>query len=117
MRGRSGGSVIIINHSIMELSRHTNNHMVKVGVKMFSFRDIETFRRIIMITGQNVINIVESSGTKPDFGEISRPNSSIGVLSLFLGIIRWVDTVMNKSVAVLPFLIIILFEVVVRGVD
>jgi hypothetical protein len=91
--------------------------MVKVGVKMFSFRDIETFRRIIMITGQNVINIVESSGTKPDFGEISRPNSSIGVLSLFLGIIRWVDTVMNKSVAVLPFLIIILFEVVVRGVD
>ena len=70
-----------------------------------------------MIPSQNVIDVVDSSRSEPDFGEIRRPHTSISVLSLLLRVVRSVDTVVDQSVTVLPFLIVILFEMVMCRVN
>lgn len=91
--------------------------MIKVGVKVLTLRYIHTMRSFIMITSQNIINIIKSTWPHSYLRKICGPNSTISILSLILGEIRRVDSVMDVSVPFVPFLVVILFEVVMSGVD
>ena len=77
-----------------------------------------------MVASHNVIDVVDSSGSKSDFGEISGPNTSISIFSLILGEVRSVNVIVdisvlisNLPVSLVPFLIVMLFIMVVSGVD
>ena len=68
-----------------------------VRVEMFSLGDFQTIGRLEMIAGHDVVDVVDTSGSHPDFGEINRPNSSIGIFSLILRVIGSVDVIMDVS--------------------
>ena len=70
-----------------------------------------------MIACHDIVDVADSSWSKSDLGEISRPHSSVGVLSLILRNVRSVDVVMDVSVSFVPFLIVILFVVVMSRVN
>ena len=91
--------------------------MVKVRVKMLSFWNIDTSWVLVMISSQDVVDVVDSSWPHSDFGEVSWPNSTVGVLGLILGEVGGIDSVMNVSVSVVPLLVVVLLEVVVGWVD
>jgi len=91
--------------------------MVEIRVEVLAFGHVEPFRRLVMITGQNVVNVVDSSRSESDFGEIRGPYASICVLGLLLGVVGGVNAVVDESVTVLPLLVVVLFEVVVGRVD
>ncbi len=50
-----------------------------------------------MVASHDVVDVVDSSGSKSDFGEVSGPDTSIGVLGLVLREVRGVDVVMDVS--------------------
>ena len=84
---------------------------------MLSFRNIHTKWWLEVIASHDIVNIVDSSGSESDLGEITGPDSSVGILSLILGIIGGIDVIVNESVSFIPFLIVILLEVMMGGVD
>jgi hypothetical protein len=91
--------------------------VIEIRVEMFSFRNINTFRGFIVISGKDVVNIVDTTGSHSDFREISGPYSSVGIFGFILRILRRIDSIMNISISVFPFLVIILFEVVMSRVN
>lgn len=117
LRGGSRGAVVVVDHTVIELSGHADDHMVEIRVEMLAFGDIQAFGRLVMVAGQDIVNVVESAGTEFDLGEIGGPHPAVGVLGLFLGVIRRVDAVVNQTVTVFPFLVIVLFKVVMGRVD
>ena len=70
-----------------------------------------------MISCGNVVDIVETTGSELDLGEISWPNTSISILSLILGEIWWVNVIGNDSISFVPFLEVVLLEVLMSRVD
>ena len=48
-------SIFVFYHPIVQLRRHSNDHMVKVRIIVSTFRYIETKGRIIMITSQQIV--------------------------------------------------------------
>lgn len=101
----------------MQLSGHADDHVVEIGVEVFALGHVQSFGRQVMVTSEHVVDVVESSGSEPDLGEIGGPHASVGIFGFFLGIVGRVDSVVNQSVSVFPFLVIVLFEVVVGRVD
>jgi len=69
--------------------------MIKIRVEMFSFRHIQSSGRVVMISGQNVIDIIETAWTETNLGEISRPDPSVSIFGFFLRIIGRVNTIMD----------------------
>lgn len=84
---------------------------------MLSFGHVHSVRSFIMIPSHDVVDIVDSSWSQPYFGEISGPNTSVGILGLILGEIGRVNMVMDVAISFIPFLIVILFEMVMGWMD
>lgn len=91
--------------------------MIKVRIEGFSFRNVDSEGRFEVVTSGDVVNVVDTSGSHSHFGEIGGPSSSIGIFGLILGVVRGIDSIRNNSISFVPFLIIVLFEVVVGRVD
>ena len=91
--------------------------MIKVRVEVFSFGNVHSVGGLEMIASHNVVNVVDSSWPEPDFEEVSGPDTSVSVFGLILRVVRWVDVVVDVSVSFIPLLIIILFEVLMCGVN
>lgn len=115
--GWSWSSIIIIDKSIIELFGHTYNHVVEVWVEMFSLWNISTIRSLIVITSWDIVDIVDTTWSHSNFREISRPNSSISILSLILREIRSIDVIRDNSISFIPLLVVVLFEVLMGWVD
>jgi hypothetical protein len=113
----SRGSVFELNESILELTGHTNNHMIEIWIEVLAFGDLHTIWRFKVVASHNVVDIVDSSRSKSDFSEISWPYTSVGILGLILREVGSIDMIMNVSVSFVPFLIVVLFVVVVSRVD
>lgn len=69
-----------------------------IRIEVFSFGNFEAIWRFEVVASHNVIDVVDSSGSKSDFGEISGPNTSISIFSLILGEVRCVDVIVNISI-------------------
>jgi len=42
LRSGGGGTVIVLDHTIVELGRHSDNHVIEVGVEVSALGDIKT---------------------------------------------------------------------------
>lgn len=70
-----------------------------------------------MISRKYIINIIDSSWPHPNLRKVSRPYSPIGILGFIYTIISRIDPIMNDSISVFPFLVIILLEMVMSRID
>ncbi len=68
----------------MQLSWHTDDHVIEVRVEMLSLRNVHSVRSLEMIAGHDVVNVVDSSWSESDLEEISGPNTTVGVFGLIL---------------------------------
>ena len=91
--------------------------MVEVRVEILPFWDVDSLWGLVMVTGQNVVDVVDAAWSQFDLGKVGGPHPSVGILGLLLGVVGGVDPVVDDPVPVLPLLVIILFEVVVGRVD
>jgi len=91
--------------------------MIEVGVEIFAFGYLQTIWRFEVVSSHDVIDIVDSSCSKPDFGEISRPHTTISIFGLILREIGCVDVIVNITISLVPFLIVKLFIVMVSRMD
>ena len=55
LRSGGGGTVFVLNHTIMELRRHSNNHVVEVWVEVSSLGNVKTERWVVVVTSQQVV--------------------------------------------------------------
>ena len=84
---------------------------------MFALRYIDSIGGLEVVSGHDVVDVVDSSRPHSDFGEVGRPHSSIGIFALILGEVGWVDMIMDVSISLVPFLIVILLEVMMSWMD
>jgi len=76
----------------------------ELRVEVFSFRDFQTIWWLEVIASQDVIDIVDSSGSKSDFGEISGPDTTVSIFGLILWKVRCIDVIMNVSILFIIYL-------------
>jgi hypothetical protein len=81
----------------VQLSGHTNDHVVEVGVEVLSLRHLEAIRRLEVIAGHDVVDVVDTSRSHPDLGEVDGPHSTIGIFALILREVGGVDVVVDVS--------------------
>lgn len=91
--------------------------MIEVRIEVFALRNIHTERRSEVITSRNVINVVNTTGSKFNLREISRPDTTVSILSLILREVRRIDVIANNSISLIPFLIVILFKMLMGRVN
>lgn len=112
-----GGTIFVFEHTIIKLSGHTNDHMIIVRVEVFTLGDIDTIRGLVVITGQDVEDIVDTTGSESNLGKIDGPDTVVGVLTLILREIRGIDSVVDVSVSFIPFLIVVLLVMMMGRMD
>lgn len=78
---------------MVEISRS----MVSVRVEVFSFGDFKSIWRFEVVASHDVVDVVDSSGSEPDFGEVSGPDTSVGILGLVLREVGRIDVVMDVT--------------------
>lgn len=59
--GTSWCTILILYHTIMELRRHSNNHVIKVWIEISTFWYIKTEWWIVVISSQKIIWIVDQT--------------------------------------------------------
>jgi len=102
---RSGSSVVVLNHAVVQLWGHSDDHVVVVRVEESSLRHIQTKRRVVVETGHQVIDVVDVSGVvRSSLGEILGPETSVGVLCVMHSEIRGPYSIMDRSLSIIPFL-------------
>ena len=71
-----------------------------IRIEVFSFGHFKTIWWLEMVSSHNVVDIVDSSCSKSDFGEISRPYASIGIFCLILRKVRSIDVIVYITVLI-----------------
>ena len=84
---------------------------------MLALGNIHAVWGLEVVASQYVVNIVDSSGSHPDFGKVSGPHTTVGVFGLILGVVGGVDVVVDVAISFIPLLVVKLLVVVVGRVD
>ena len=66
-------------------------------VEMLALGDFHAVWGLEVVAGHDVVDVVDSSGSHSDLGEVSGPDSSVGVLGLVLREVGGVDVVVDVS--------------------
>lgn len=61
LRSACRSSIFVFNHSIVQLWRHGNNHVIKIWIEVSSFGNVKTEWRIVVVTCEQVVGIVNES--------------------------------------------------------
>jgi hypothetical protein len=113
-----GGTVIVLDHTIVELGRHSNNHVIVVGVEVTTLGHIETEWWRIMIASEQVVGVVGDTRLhSTSLGQLGRPDTLIGVLGLMDGHVGWPDSVLNLTLSEVPLLEVVGTILLMTGVD
>jgi len=105
LRSRGRSSVIVLNHTIMELWWHSNNHVIVVWIEMSSLWDIKTERWVVVVTGKKVVWVVDQSWVVGCcLGQIWRPDTEVSILGLMDGHVWWPHSIVNNSLSKVPLL-------------
>jgi len=89
----------------MELRRHSNNHVIVVGVEVTTLRHIKSERRRIVVTSQQVVRVVHDTGrVHGHLGQLWGPHTHVSSLSLMDSLVWRPDSVRDQSLSVVPFL-------------
>lgn len=103
-RGR-GRAVFVLNHTVVELRGHGDDHVIEVGVEVATFRDIEAEGRRVVVACQQVVGVVRQTRLmSARLRQLGWPHAHVGVLGLVDREIRWPDSVMDLALAVVPLL-------------
>lgn len=115
--GGGWSTIIVVKKTVVELLGHTNDHVVEVGVEVLSLGDISSEWSLVVISGGDIIDVVDTTWSHSDLGEISWPDSSVSVLGLILRVVRSIDVIGDDSISFIPLLVVVLLEVLVGWVD
>jgi hypothetical protein len=116
---RSGGGcpILVVEHPVVELPGHTNDHVVEVGVEGLALGDVHTIGWLEVVARHDVVDVCDSSGPHTDFGEVSGPHTAVGILGLVLTEVGGVNVVVDVPITLVPLLVVVLLVVMVGGVD
>ena len=118
LRGRRRGAIVVLNHAIVQLRGHSDDHVIVVRVEVTTLRHIETERRLVVVAGQEVVGVVDETGLMgASLGELGRPHAHVGVLGLMDGHVWWPDSVMDLTLSVVPLLEEVTAVLLMGGVD
>lgn len=102
---RGWGSIVVLDHTIMELWGHSNDHVIVVWVVVSTLWHIKTEWWIVVVTGQQVVGVVDQTWrVGKSLGEIWWPDTHVGVLSLMHSHVWWPHSVMDNSLSIVPLL-------------
>ena len=105
LRGRRGRAILVLDHTVMELRGHSDDHVIVVGVEVATLGHIETERRRVVVTSEQVVGVVDQTRLMSTcLGQLGRPDTHVGVLGLMDGHVWWPDSVMDLTLAVIPLL-------------
>lgn len=112
------GTVVVLNHAIMELRGHSDDHVVKVGIEVAALRDVMAKGSIVVVASQQIVGVVgETRLVSGCFGELRGPHTLVGLLSLMHSHVRWPDAVVDLALAEVPFLEIVTLVFLMRRVQ
>ena len=118
LRSGRGSSIVVLNHTVMELRRHGDDHVIEVGVEVTTLRDIETEGRRVVVASQQVVGVVDQTrGVSGSLGQLRGPHSLVGVLSLMHSHVWGPDSVMDLALAVVPLLEVVRAVLLMAGMD
>lgn len=116
--GTWGNAIIVFNHTIVQLWRHSNNHMVKVWVEESTFWDIMAEWWTIVIACHQVVDVVDHTRLVwIGFWKLWRPHTLISTFGLMNSEIRGPDSIMNNSLSEVPFLEVVASVFLMSGMD
>lgn len=115
--GGDGSAVVVVDHSVLQLSGHADDHVVEIWVKIFTVGNIQAVGGFIVIASQHVVNVVDATWSHSDFAEIGWPNTTVCVFALILREVWWIHAIFDTTISLVPFLVVVLFEVVMRWMD
>jgi len=114
--GRS--SIVVLDHTVMELGRHSDNHVIVVGVEVTTLRHIKSERRRVMVTSEQVVRVVHDTGGVHGYlGQLWGPHTHVGSLSLVDSLVWRPHSVVDDSLSVIPFLEEVRSVFLMGGVD
>jgi hypothetical protein len=106
--GGGGGAVVVLNHTVMELWGHGDNHVIVVGVEVATLWDIETKWWGVVVSSQQVVRVVGQTRLHETcLGQLWGPHTLVGVLSLMHSHVGWPDSVVNSALSEVPLLEIV----------
>ena len=102
----------------MELGRHSNNHVIVVGVKVSALWDIKTEWGRVMVASQQIVGVVGKTRLHVTcLGQLRGPDTLIGVLSLMDGHVGRPDSVLDLSLSEVPLLEVVGTMFLMSGVN
>jgi len=118
LRGGSGGSIIVLNHTVVQLWWHGDNHVIEVGVEITTLRNVVAKGGFVMETSQQVVSIVgQTDLMSGHLAEIWRPDTLVGLLRLMDSHVGWPDSVVDLALAEVPLLEVVTSVLLVTGMD
>jgi len=101
----SWGTIVVLNHTVVQLWGHGDNHVIVVWVEVATLWHIKTEWWCVMVTGQQVVWVVGQTRLHvTSLGQLWWPHTLVGVLSLMDGHVGWPDSVVNLSLTEVPLL-------------
>ena len=89
----------------MELRGHSDDHVIVVWVEVTSLWHVKAERRGVMVTGKQVVWVVRKTWLMGgSLGQIRRPHTLVGILSLMDCHVGSPDSVTNDALAEVPLL-------------
>ena len=117
LRGGRWGAVVVLDHTVMELRRHGDDHVIVVRVEVATLGHIEAERRRVVVAGEQVVGVVDQAWLGiTSLGELGRPHAHVGVLRLMHSHVWWPDSVMDLTLAIVPLLEVVTSVLLVSGV-
>jgi hypothetical protein len=103
--GRGRCAVIVLDHAVVELRGHRNDHVIVVRVEVTTLGHIEAEGRVVVVAGEQVVGVVDATGLmSARLGQLGRPHAHVRVLGLMHSHIGWPDSVMDLTLPEVPLL-------------
>ena len=113
-----GGAVIVLDHTVVELGRHGDNHVIVVGVEVATLGHIKTEWWLVVVTSQQVVGVVDETRLhETSLGQLWWPHTHVGVLGGVDGHVGWPDPVVDLTLAEVPLLEVVAAVLLVTRVD
>lgn len=118
MRGRGGGSIVVLNHTIVQLWRHGDNHVIEVGIEVTTFWNVVAEGGFVVETSQQVVSVVgQADLVSGDLAQIWGPDTLVGLLGLMDSHIGWPDSVVDLALTEVPLLEVVRPVLLVTRMD
>ena len=115
---RRRSAILVLDHTVMELWGHSNDHVIVVRVEVATLGHIKAERWRVVITREQVVGVVDKTGLMgTSLGELRGPHTHVGVLGLMDSHIWWPDSVMDLTLTEVPLLEEVTAVLLMGGVD